>query len=412
LTFNGGLIGANVGNQQYTMRGLTFNNCVTAINQLWSWSWTYIGLSINNCGTGIDISAVGAGAQTVGSITVIDSTITGTTTAFKTVYDSTSANGYTNGSMILENIVLSNVGTAVEGPSGTLLAGGSTTIAAWGQGHEYTPSGPQAFQGTITPNSRPAALLNGNNYYQASKPQFETLSTSQVYSVRTGGAKGDGVTDDTTAVQNSLNAAAAAGQLAFFDAGTYLVTSTITIPPGSKIAGESYSVIMSSGSFFNDINNPKPVVQVGASGSSGSVQWTDMIVSTQGIQAGAILIEWNLAASSGSGMWDVHTRIGGFAGSDLQAAQCPTSNTNCLAAYMSMHVTTGASGVYLENVWLWTADHDIDSSDNTQISIFTGRGLLIESTNGPVWLFVFPFCFSALSSWQLKITAKLTWMME
>ena len=397
MTFNGGLIGANVGNQQFTMRGLTFNNCVTAISHSWDWSWTYIGLSIKNCGTGIDISAGGAGSQVTGGIIVIDSTISGTTTGFKTAFDSTSATGYTNGSIILENIVLDSVGTAVEGPSGSLLAGGSTTIAAWGQGHQYTPSGPTAFQGTVTPNTRPAALLNGANYYQMSKPQFETLTTDQVYSVRTGGAKGDGVTDDTKAVQSSLDTAAAAGQLCFFDAGIYLVTNTITIPPGSKIAKESYSVIMSSGDFFNDVNNPKPVVQVGASGSSGSVQWTDMVVATQGVQAGATLIEWNLAASSGSGMWDVHTRIGGFAGSNLQVAQCSTTSTNCLAAYMSMHVTTGASGVYLENVWLWTADHDIDSGANTQINIYTGRGLLIESTNGPVWLLVFSFFLSAMA---------------
>ncbi|TVY16690.1 Glucan 1,3-beta-glucosidase [Lachnellula arida] len=386
LTFNGGNIGANVGNQQFTMRGLTFNNCVTAISHSWNWSWTYIGLVINNCGTGIDISAGGAGAQVTGNIIVIDSTISGTTTGVKTAYDSTSSTGYTNGSIILENIVLDSVGTAVEGPNGSLLAGGSTTIAAWGQGHEYSPSGPTAFQGSITPNTRPSSLLNGTNYYQMSKPQFETLTTAQVYSVMSSGAKGDGTTDDTAAVQSALNTAASASQLCFFDAGTYLVTSTITIPPGSKIAGESYSVIMSWGDFFNDMSNPQPVVQVGASGSSGSVQWTDMVVSTQGTQAGATLIEWNLAASSGSGMWDVHTRIGGFAGSDLQASQCPTTSTTCLAAYMSMHVTTGASGVYLENVWLWTADHDIDSSDNTQISIYTGRGLLIESTDGPVWL--------------------------
>lgn len=393
VTFNGGLIGANVGNQQFTMRGLIFNNCVTAISHFWSWGWTYIGLSINNCGTGIDISAGGAGSETVGSIIVIDSTISSTTTAFKTAYDSTSATGYTNGSMVLENVVLKSVGTAVQGPSGVLLAGGSTTIAAWGQGHQYTPSGPTAFQGSFTPNTRPAVLLSGSNYYQMSKPQFQTLTTSQVYSVRSAGAKGNGVADDTTAIQNALNTAASAGQLCFFDAGTYLVTKTIIIPPGSKISGESYSNIMSSGSFFNDINNPKPVVQVGASGSSGSIQWTDMVVSTQGIQAGATLIEWNIAAASGSGMWDVHTRIGGFQGSNLQVSQCPKSNTNCLAAYMSMHVTSGASNVYLENVWLWTADHDIDSSANTQISIYTGRGLLIESTNGPVWLLVFLYLF-------------------
>lgn len=52
LTFEGGLNGLNVSNQQFTMRNLTFSNAVTAINQLSDWGWTYKGLNINNCGVG------------------------------------------------------------------------------------------------------------------------------------------------------------------------------------------------------------------------------------------------------------------------------------------------------------------------------------------------------------------------
>jgi glucan 1,3-beta-glucosidase len=112
-----------------------------------------------------------------------------------------------------------------------------------------------------------------------------------------------------------------------------------------------------------------------------------MILSTQGSTPGAKMIEWNLAATSGSGMWDVHTRIGGFKGSQQQVPQCPTSaavSAACEAAYMSMHITSVASGVYLENVWLWTADHDLDTGNDIQISVYTGRGLLVEGEN--VWL--------------------------
>lgn len=51
-----------------------------------------------------------------------------------------------------------------------------------------------------------------------------------------------------------------------------------------------------------------------------------MIVATQGPQAGAILNEWNLSFSgTPSGMWDVHTRIGGVKGSQLQLADCPAT---------------------------------------------------------------------------------------
>jgi glucan 1,3-beta-glucosidase len=116
------------------------------------------------------------------------------------------------------------------------------------------------------------------------------------------------------------------------------VTNTIYIPPGSKVVAESYSVIMSSGSKFSNINSPVPVVQVGHAGDSGSVQWSDMIVSTQGAQPGGVLIEWNLKASSGSGMWDVHTGIGGLLGSNLQVGQCPTSQTTPRQLPRSLHV--------------------------------------------------------------------------
>jgi len=116
-------------------------------------------------------------------------------------------------------------------------------------------------------------------------------------------------------------------------------------------------VILSSGSYFSNINSPQPVVRVGTSGQTGQVEWSDMIVSTQGAQAGATLIEWNLATSgTPSGMWDVHTRVGGFVGSDLQVAQCPVTasssavNTNCIGAFMSMHITPSAAGLYMENV--------------------------------------------------------------
>jgi glucan 1,3-beta-glucosidase len=168
---------------------------------------------------------------------------------------------------------------------------------------------------------------------------------------------GNGVTDDTTVLQNIINQATAAGKIVYVDAGIYLITKTLTIPPGAKIVGEEYPLILSSGSFFNDMNNPKPVVQVGTPGQTGQVEWSDMIVSTQGTQAGAILIEWNLATSgTPSGMWDVHTRIGGFHGSNLQLAECPVTassssvNKACIGAYMSMHITASASNLYMENV--------------------------------------------------------------
>ncbi|KAK4150377.1 glucan 1,3-beta-glucosidase [Chaetomidium leptoderma] len=395
LTFNGGAAGASMGNQQYTMRNLKFNNCKTAIIQLWDWGWTYAGLSINNCQVGIDISAGGSSNLNVGSVTLIDSSFTNVPVAILTAWTTNSVPA-TAGSLVMENIALNNAPVAVKGPGGTMLAGttGSMTIAAWGNGHRYTPSGPAQFAGAFDATNRPGALLSNGRYYTRSKPQYENFPASSFISVRSAGARGDAATDDTAALQNAINRAVAESKILFIDYGLYRVTSTIRIPPGAKIVGESFPVILSAGGFFNDINNPKPVVQVGSSsGQQGQVELSDFIVSTQGVQAGAICIEWNLASSgTPSGMWDVHVRIGGFTGTQQQIGQCVKQpgnaavNPNCMVAFMAMHVTRGASGLYMENVWLWTADHDIDEHLNTQITIYSGRGLYIESENGPFWL--------------------------
>lgn len=403
MVFHGGLRAAWFGNQQFTMRNLRFYNAVTAINQLWDWGWTYNSITVVNCSVGIDMTLNGAdrGPQTVGSVTILDSAFRDTHVAIKTAHTA-SSQPPTGGSLIIENVRVENVPTIVQSPNGVVLSGsaGTTTVSTWGQGHSYIhPAGPVEIQGPLAaPISRPASLLTGDKYYQRSKPQYADTPESQIWSTRIGGALGDGMTDDTAALQNVLDGAASEKAIVFFDAGTYKITKTLHIPPNSRIVGESYSVILSSGSFFANINDPQPVVKVGNPGQAGNVEWSDMIVSTQGPQAGAILIEWNLATDGNvpSGMWDVHARVGGFTGSELQVAQCPKTpniqtppaaiNERCICAFLSMHITKSASNLYLENVWIWTADHDLDDATSTQISVFSGRGLLVESSRGRIWL--------------------------
>ena len=59
-------------------------------------------------------------------------------------------------------------------------------------------------------------------------------------------------------------------------------TDTIQIPAGTQIVGEAWPVILGAGSSFNDQNNPKPVVQVGASGSTGTVEISGILFKTRG----------------------------------------------------------------------------------------------------------------------------------
>jgi glucan 1,3-beta-glucosidase len=242
----------------------------------------------------------------------------------------------------------------------TILAGG-TTVAAWGQGHRYAPQGPEEFRDAITPNTRPAALLAGDRYYTKSRPQYEDLDVSSFSSARDAGAVGDGAADDTAAIQRVINEATAAGKVVFLDYGLYRVTDTITVPPGARIFGESYPVIMGNGAAFQDMNAPKVVFKIGAqSGQAGRVDLSNFIVSTKGPAAGAIVVEYNLASTGEpSHLWDFHTRIGGYAGSEFLVEQClkaPGSDNidpKCISAYMAVHVTPASSGLYMENTWIW-----------------------------------------------------------
>lgn len=167
---------------------------------------------------------------------------------------------------------------------------------------------------------------------------------------------------------------------------------------------------MASG--FNNQNNPKPVFQVGQPGDVGTVEMSDLVFQTIGPNPGAIMVEWNVAQESpGSvGMWDVHWRIGGSAGTQLQSNTCAkspnvTQNANpaCDGAFLLLHVTSRAS-IYMENTWAWVADHELDLADHNQVNIFNGRGVLMESENGPVWMYGTSVEHSVLYNYQVDAT--------
>ncbi|KAH7905297.1 pectate lyase superfamily protein-domain-containing protein [Hygrophoropsis aurantiaca] len=317
LVFNGGKNGMQVGGQDFTVRNLTVNNARSAIHMPSNLGWTFQGVTINSCETGFDLTPLKpvSSSKAIGSVAIVDAVVTNTPTFVGTPSAST---GQSTGSLVLNNIKLNNVPTAVGVVGGaTVLAGGTTTIASWGQGNVYSrTSRTKTFaQGSIVPPSKPSNLLDSaGRIFGKSHPQYANYATSEIISVKSQGAAGDGRTDDTAAIQNVINEYAGC-KIIFFDAGSYYVTNTISIPAGTQIVGEAWSVILAGGSNFASQDTPTVVVQAGEANSQGVLEISDIIFSTVGPAPGAIMIEWNVHDPSGqqgaAGMWDSHIRLGG-----------------------------------------------------------------------------------------------------
>lgn len=128
-----------------------------------------------------------------------------------------------------------------------------------------------------------------------------------------------------------------------------------------------------------------------------------MLITTQGPQPGAVLVEWNMrdpeGAQGSAGMWEVHFRVGGAVGTNIDPKNCPRGTganapaDKCTGAWALMRMTE-TSSAYLENVWGWVADHDLDYDD--QINVYNARGFLCEAKAGPVWMYGTAFEHSIL----------------
>ncbi|KAJ7724090.1 hypothetical protein DFH07DRAFT_783386 [Mycena maculata] len=169
LIFNGGLYGMYVGNQQCNHQQLS--------GRIW------VDLRWRRYHSGLDFFLATV-LYTVGAEAIIDATVTNTPIFVRTP---TASSGEAIGacSLVLNNIKLKNVPTAVGVPGGAVvLAGGTTTITSRGQGNVY--SGTSAMgtftQGTITSPSKPAVLLNSaGSIYGRGHPQYATYAVSSVF---------------------------------------------------------------------------------------------------------------------------------------------------------------------------------------------------------------------------------------
>ncbi|KAG4220296.1 hypothetical protein PC116_g31225, partial [Phytophthora cactorum] len=246
LTFNGGGIGADIGSQQYTSRNMTFNNCNTAIHMIWNWLWLMQDIKINGGKLGIDMTSDSLETIKVGSLLLVDSKISNVEVGISTLYKPDLPD--TNRTLIMDNVDMTEaVPTAIQyAKDKTTVLEGNQKIVGFAQGRQYTGTTGKAVQTNKQSVRKPNALLNSDGkIFTRVKPQYETVPSSKFVSVKTAGAKGDGKTDDTAAIQKIFDDAKE-GDIIYFDHGAYLVSDTVKIPKNIKITGEMWPLLMAT----------------------------------------------------------------------------------------------------------------------------------------------------------------------
>lgn len=434
IVINNGGTGFFAGNQQWTARNMTFNGCNTAIYQNWNWVFTYKSLSITNCKIGIDMTQ-GGNQITTGSMVVQDSVMNNVSQAGILTSWSNTSLPVAAGTLVLDNVNFINTPVAISDLNSTgIVLPGNQKIGSFIQGRTYSVfDGQEQFgnktcyeplytteriQSLVDAPPKPVSLLDSNGkFFERSKTQYTDISVAQVRSILSFGCKNDGYTDTTTCVQAFFDSILV-GELAYIDHGAYLISDTITIPNNIKIVGEIWPLFMVDGSSstFSDQTNPQPAFRVGQPGDTGSVEIQEIIFETKGPAPGAIMMEWNLGNAGGAQgvntLWDVHWRMGGTNGTELQTPLCTKEpnvatdpNPECFAAFLLLHITATGS-VLMANNWGWVADHELDGDDVDQMDIFNGRGMLVES-QGPVWLYGTAFEHSMLYNYNIANAKEL-----
>jgi hypothetical protein len=167
-------------------------------------------------------------------------------------------------------------------------------------------------------------------------PRLDKLR--EFVSVKDFGAVGDGVTDDTVAIQNAINAKG----FVFIPAGTYRVTSTITLNSGTHLvgAGRSNTTINSTivgASLFNTTASSAAFIYVGdmklvgngltgASGSGHAINFIDPAIGSGSFTPQNSLLER---------LW-----ITGFKGLDVCTnSASPTISSAAIIMYDTLAVT-------------------------------------------------------------------------
>ncbi|KAJ5885420.1 Pectin lyase fold/virulence factor [Penicillium taxi] len=379
VTIIGGGTGIINSNQQVNFKNIHFISCGTAFEAKGGFTVLLQGATFETCGTGINMTENG-----LGSLVLLDSESVNSGPVVR-FHDSSRDTGNQNSQFIIENLTHDTDNPIAVDSEGTVHLGPMGRVDTWLWG-TVSPGTYKTGQSLTT--QRPPALLVNGQYFTKAQPTYAQYSGDQIVNIKTVSAfpvKGDGMNDDTHAINAILAQNAASCKITYIPFGVYKVSDTIFIPVGSRLVGEAWPVITGYGDLFKDQINPRAIVKIGNPGDVGTVEIQEMRFSVSEILPGAKIIEINAAGAQPGdvGLWNTLATVGGTAETSISDICISQDAKDCMAAFMVMHLTESSSA-YIENFWGWTADHNLDSKTIFTI-ISTGRGILVESTKG-TWL--------------------------
>lgn len=196
VAFHGGFIGLRAGNQQFTIKNLTFDKCRIAVQAIWDWTFLWTHLKITGADIGIDLinqdlKNTQSPQQTFAYL-LLDSEISAGTGIRSNPFMNT--DGYAQ--ITLDNVDFAGCETAIKETTGAAILAGSPKVDSWMWGivaSQESPTGRQVRGEAAKPvRSKPPGLLGGPNggYFDKTKPQYENVPASSFRNALTSGCKG------------------------------------------------------------------------------------------------------------------------------------------------------------------------------------------------------------------------------